>query len=169
VDSVRTIGPAGAFEASPSLKQVAVIIDRVTYMAACELLRPPAQVSLRQLIGSMSISTNSASNFKEERCCVVGAILERQVESLCNSLWKPNVQSVVVSLLSDCISTYDSESRPIRRASVMLRALELAYYTGAVDGDIQLAKSSDEIKALLEAEVLIHHAIMRASFLLARL
>jgi separase len=154
VDSVRTIGPAGAFEASPSLKQAAVIIDRVTYMAACELLRPPAQVSLRQL--RRSIAINGASNFEEERCCVVGAILERQVESLCNSLWKPNVQSVVVGLLSDCISTYDPEKRPIRRASVMLKALELAYYTGTVDGDIQLAKSSEEIKALLETEVLIH-------------
>jgi separase len=154
VDSVRTIGPAGAFDASPSLKQAAVIIDRVTYMATCELLRPPAQVSLRQLIGSIPI--NGASNFEEERCCVVGAILERQVESLYNSLWKPNVQSVVAGLLSDCISTYDSENRPIRRASVMIRALELAYYTGAVDGDIQLAKSSEEIKALLGAEVLIY-------------
>jgi separase len=123
-------------------------------MAACELLCPPAQVSLRQLIGSIPI--NGASNLEEERRCVVGAILERQVESLSGSLWKPNVQNVVAGLLSDCVSTYDSANRPIRRASVKLRALELAYYTSAVDEDIQLDKSSKEIEALLKTEVLIY-------------
>lgn len=160
------MGPAGAFETSPSLKQAAVIIDRVTYMAACELLRPPEQVSLRQLIGSIPI--NNATDLEEERRCVVGAILERQMESLAGSLWKPSVQNVVAGLLSDCVSTYDPENRPIRRASVMIRALELAYYTGTADGDVQLTKSSEEIEVLLRAEVHLF-AIIRISFLLARL
>ena len=151
VKLVRTIGPAGAFEAALSLKQAAVIIDRVTYMASCELLCSPAQVSLKHLMSSISIG--DAENLEEDRRCVVGAILERQVDGLAGSLWKPGVQSAVAGILSDCVSTYDPEIRPIRRASVMLRALELAYYTGAANGDVQLAKSAEEIEALLSLEV----------------
>jgi separase len=134
-----------------SVKQAAVIIDRVTYMATCELLRPPAQVSLKQLINSISIG--DAENLEEDRRCIVGAILERQVDSLAGSLWKPDVQNVVSGILSDCILTYDPENRPIRRAGVMLRTLELTYYTGAANGDVQLANSSEEIESLLSLEV----------------
>ena len=158
VELVRTIGPAGAFEVAVSLKQAAVIIDRVTYMATCELLRPPAQVSLKQLIDSISIG--DSENLEEDRRCIVGAILERQVDSLAGSLWKPDVQSVVSGILSDCILTYDPENRPIRRAGVMLRTLELTYYTGAANGDVQLANSAEEIESLLSLEVhlfLSHH------------
>jgi separase len=151
VELVRTIGPTSAFEATSSLTQTAVIIDRVTYMASCELLRPPTEVSLKRLISSISI--DGVDNHEEDRHCVVGAILERQVGSLTGSLWKPDVQSAVAGLLSDCVSIYDPENRPIRRAGVMLRLLELSFYTGAPDGNTQLEKSADEIKALLSYEV----------------
>ena len=167
VELVRTIGPAGAFEVAVSLKQAAVIIDRVTYMASCELLRPPAQVSLKQLVSSLSIG--DAENLEEERRCVVGAILERQVDSLSGSLWKPDVQNVVAGILSDCLVTYDSEIRPIRRAGVLLRDLELAYYTGTSNEDVQLAKSAEEIEALLGLDVHRFPLIILVSFLLARL
>lgn len=120
-------------------------------MASCELLRPPTGVSLKRLISSISI--DGVDNHEEDRRCVVGAILERQIDSLTGSLWKPDVQSVVVGLLSDCVSIYNPENRPIRRAGVMLRLLELSFYTGAPDGDAQLEKSADEIKALLSHEV----------------
>lgn len=151
MESVRTIGPSSAFEAASSLKQAAVIIDRVTYMASCELLRPPMEVSLKRLTSSISI--DDVDNHEEDCRCVVGAILERQVDSLTGSLWKPDVQNAVAGLLSDCVSIYDPENRPIRRAGVMLRLLELSFYTGALDGDARLEKSADEIKALLSHEV----------------
>jgi hypothetical protein len=120
-------------------------------MASCELLRPPTGVSLKRLISSISI--DGVDNHEEDRRCVVGAILERQIDSLTGSLWKPDVQSVVVGLLSDCVSIYNPENRPIRRAGVMLRLLELSFYTGVPDGGAQLEKSADEIKALLSHEV----------------
>ena len=120
-------------------------------MAACELLRPPTQISLKQLINSISI--DGAADLEEERRCVIGAILERQVESLSGSLWKPDVQRVVMELLSDCISTYDPVKRPIRRAGVMLKTLELAYYGGAADGDLRLSESAEEIEGLLSQDV----------------
>ncbi|KAI9438648.1 peptidase family C50-domain-containing protein [Lactarius indigo] len=150
VELVRTIGPEGAFAASPSLKQAAVIVDRVTYMGACELLRMPTQVSLKQLINSISIE--DVTDLDEGRRCVVGAILERQVESLNGILWKPDVQNVVIGLLSDCISTYDSVNRPIRRAAVMLKILGLTYYKGVTDGDLHLSESAEEIEGLLSQE-----------------
>jgi hypothetical protein len=120
-------------------------------MASCELLRPPTEVSLKRLISSISIG--DVDNQEEGRRCVVGAILERQIDSMTGSLWKPDVRSAVARLLSDCVSIYNPESRPIRRAGVMLRLLELSFYTGAPDGDAQLEKSADEIKALLSQEV----------------
>ena len=134
-----------------SLKQAAVIVDRVTYMATCELLRPPAQVSLKQLISSISIG--DAENLEEDRRCIVGAILERQVDSLAGSLWKLDVQSVVSGILSDCLLTYEPENRPIRRAGVMLKTLELTYYTSAANEDVHLVKSAEEIESLLSLEV----------------
>lgn len=163
VELVRTIGPAGAFEVAVSIKQAAIIIDRVTYMASCELRRPPAQVSLKQLVTSLSIG--GAENLEEDRRCVVGAILERQVDSLSGSLWKSDVQNAVAGILSDCVLTYDLDNRPIRRAGVMLRDLELAYYTGLANGDNQLAKSAQEIEALLSLEVNRFPLLTRVSFL----
>lgn len=120
-------------------------------MASCELLRPPTEVSLKRLISSISI--DGVDDPEEDRRCVVGAILERQIDSLTGNLWKPDVQSAVAGLLSDCVSIYNPENRPIRRAGVMLRLLELSFYTGAPDGDAQLEKSADEIKTLLGHEV----------------
>jgi hypothetical protein len=120
-------------------------------MASCELLRTPTEVSLKRLISSISIG--GVDNHEEDRRCVVGAILERQIDSLTGSLWKPDVQSAVAGLLSDCVSIYNPEDRPIRRAGVMLRLLELSFYTGAPGGDAQLEKSADEIIALLSHEV----------------
>jgi len=136
-------------------------------MASCELLRPPAEVSLKRLISSISIA--GVDNHDEDRRCVVGAILERQIDSLAGSLWKPDVQSVVARLLSDCVSTYDAENRPIRRAGAMLRLLELSFYTGVPDRDAQLEKSADEIKALLSHEVRLSRPICQYSYYLSRL
>ena len=145
-------------------------------MASCELMRAPAEVSLKRLISFISIG--GADNHEEDRRCIVGAILERQVDSLVGSLWKPDVQSAVAGLLSDCVSTYDAESRPIRRAGAMLRGLELSYYTVMPDGGVQLEKSTEEIITLLSLEVrpfplivriLIYHLCFRMSDEILRL
>jgi hypothetical protein len=128
-------------------------------MASCELLRQPTEVSLKRLISSISIG--GTDNHEEDCRCVVGAILERQVDSLAGSLWKPDVQSAVAVVLSDCVSTYDAETRPIRRAGVMLRLLELSYYTGAPNGDVQWEKYAKEIEALLSLDVCLCYLIVR--------
>ena len=127
-------------------------------MASCELLRPPTEVSLKRLISSISIG--GVDNHEEDCRCVVGAIIERQIDSLTGSLWKPDVQSAVAGLLSDCVLIYNPENRPIRRAGVMLRLLELSFYSGAPDRDAQLEKSTDEIKTLLSHKVSsLHHVV----------
>ena len=131
-------------------------------MATCELLRPPTEVSLKQLITSIPI--DGATDLEEERRCVVGAILERQVESLSGNLWKPDVQNVVMELLSDCISTYDSANRPIRRAGVMLKILELNYYSGAAHEDLRLSESAAEIEGLLSQDVRFFIAVKMSRF-----
>lgn len=131
-------------------------------MAACELLHPPTQISLKHLINSISI--DGATDLEEERRCIVGAILERQVESLSGNLWKPDVQRVVMELLSECILTYDAVNRPIRRASIMLKILELTYYGGASDQDLRLSESTEEIERLLRQDVRLLTAVKISCF-----
>jgi separase len=135
-------------------------------MASCELLLPPTQVSLKPRVNSISVG--AGDNPEEDRRCVVGAILERQVDSLAGSLWKPDVQSAVKELLTDCALTYDSEERPIRHAGVLLRDLELLYYTGAADeaGQLTLEKSTEKIKTLLDLGVHLFPAVVTIPFLL---
>jgi separase len=135
-------------------------------MASCELLRPPTQVSLKPRVDSITVGPGD--NLEEDRRCVVGAIIERQVDSLAGSLWNPDVQSAVKELLADCALTYNSEERPIRHAGVLLRDLELLYYTGAADGAAQLAleKTTEKVKALLDLGVYLLPAFITISFLL---
>ncbi|KAH8987879.1 peptidase family C50-domain-containing protein [Lactarius akahatsu] len=129
VELVRTIGPEGAFGASPSLKQAAVIVDRVTYMAACELLRQPAQISLKQLINSLSI--DGATDLRR------GASLRCRRHSGATS------------------GKFEWEPLETRRAkcAVMLKTLGLTYYSGVVDGDLRLSESAKEIEGLLSQEL----------------
>ncbi|KAI0064205.1 hypothetical protein BV25DRAFT_1914431 [Artomyces pyxidatus] len=156
VQAIRTRGPHGIFQTTLALKQLEVIIDRVTYMAACELMRAPEEVSLRRIVDVISIDISGAS--LDDRTCIVGAIVERQIECLEGSLWKDGVPQAVSVLLSDALSVYEPETRPIRRAAVILKSLELSYYAskesidlygGNVLGSEELV---DKIKSTLYAE-----------------
>ncbi|KAF7984668.1 hypothetical protein HWV62_12932 [Athelia sp. TMB] len=128
------------FDDSTTTKQLGTIIDRLTYIGACELLLPPAEISLRAHLFSHSSS-------------VVGAILERQVESLETSLWKEGVGAVVFGLLQDLMSVYLAHEMPMRRARVLLRQLEVCYKAG-LDGHRHADDIGDEIMELLGRETL---------------
>lgn len=118
------IGSSGAN--SRTLKQLAAIIDRATYIGTCELLLQPLEISLRRPLEACGFGAD-----------VVGAILERQAESLEGSLWKEGgVREVVQTLMLDALDVYSCPKgdiaigMPIRRARVLIRLLRFVYRVG---------------------------------------
>ncbi|KAJ7632765.1 cysteine peptidase C50 [Roridomyces roridus] len=103
------------FEASPATIQLAAIVDRVTYLGACELLLSTENVSLRSL--GLGIH-------------VTGVLLERQIQSLDKSRWKESTRTVVQALLLAALEVYGPEEMPVRRARTLLRCLEYSYHAG---------------------------------------
>ncbi|KAL4259196.1 separase [Pleurotus pulmonarius] len=123
--SATNLGPlsdkqsiATIFGASSSLKQLAVLIDRVTYMGTCELFIPAPQVSLLHAFGG--------GETQDAR--VKGALLEHQLASISPNRSKEGVLAVMGQLLHDLLDLYDTASMPIRRTRMLVQCLEVAYY-----------------------------------------
>lgn len=104
------------FKSPTSLKQLGVIIDRVTYIGTCELFFQPPDVSLKNRLQACALNIT-----------VVGAILERQIESLEGSLWKEGARDAVRALLADALGIYVGKDWPVRRGRVLVRCLEFGY------------------------------------------
>ena len=106
------------FDASAGTKQLGGIVDRVTYLGACELLLESPQVSLRSIgMGDKNIT---------------GVLVERQLESLEGNRWKVDVQVVVRGLLGDALAVYGEEEMPVWRVRVLLKCLDFVYHEGIV-------------------------------------
>ncbi|KAF9456116.1 peptidase family C50-domain-containing protein [Collybia nuda] len=103
------------FDESNSTKQLGILVDKLTYLAACELLMEAKLVSLTSL------------NF--ENSGIAGALLERQVESLEPHRRKEGVQVIIAGLLKDALGIY-TEDMPIRRARVLLKCINFTYHAG---------------------------------------
>ncbi|KAF6764468.1 cysteine peptidase C50 [Ephemerocybe angulata] len=168
-----------------ALKPLASLLDRTTYVGACELLLPPSQVSLLHIttttssfpsLPSLPSQFHSAPHThptspptsslhpRHDDARVVGALLEQQYEALFVHRWKEGARGVLVQLLRDALGVYaragvsvsagadtrmdvDEDTRmyvekgrrkekereeggcamPVRRARVLLKALEFAY------------------------------------------
>ncbi|CAK5277632.1 unnamed protein product [Mycena citricolor] len=97
------------FECSPATVQLGTIVDRTTYLGACELFLDPGQVVL---VTDQPL------------------LLERQLASLAASRWKEGVQRVMQTLLRALLDVSKD------RAGVLVACLEFGYYTGlsVVDG-----------------------------------
>lgn len=130
---------ATLFDNSTTARQLGIIIDRLTYIGACELLLQPIHVSLRAIVSSHSVKT-------------VGAILERQVETLETNLWKEGVVDVVWRLLLDLEQVYQAREAPLCRVKVLLRQLEVAYKSN-FHGSRHADDIGKEIMELLGLEV----------------
>ncbi|KAJ7271936.1 peptidase family C50-domain-containing protein [Mycena haematopus] len=104
------------FRFSPAAVQLGTIVDRVTYLGACELLLPPKKVS------ALSLWPGDAG--------ITGALLERQIQSLHGSRWKESTESVIQTFLRDALEVYGETDMPIRRARTLVRCLEFTYHTG---------------------------------------
>lgn len=106
------------------MKALSSLLDRVSYVGACELLLTPEQVSLHQSLAPPCSKLDLR---------IVGILLEYQYESLFPHRWKEGAGPVLVRLLLDMLRIYGTKDdisgylMPIRRARVLLRVLEFVY------------------------------------------
>ncbi|KAJ6630611.1 peptidase family C50-domain-containing protein [Mycena sp. CBHHK59/15] len=112
----RQVAFGAVFESSSAAVQLGTIVDRLTYVGACELLLAPEKVSL------LSIGPEDPN--------ITGALLERQTQSLDGSRWKESTRSVVREFLRATLEVYSETEMPVRRARTLVRCLEFAYHAG---------------------------------------
>ena len=109
------------------MKQLVSLVDRISYIGTCELLLPTEEVSLKSAVNCAATpDTSHGANPTIVDPRVVGALLERQLDSLEPSRWKEGVQSVFVRLLRDALDVYrvvedGSNGMPVRRARVLVQ------------------------------------------------
>ena len=115
------------------MKQLVSLVDRISYIGTCELLLPTEEVSLKSAVNCAATpDTSHGANPTIVDPRVVGALLERQLDSLEPSRWKEGVHGVFVRLLRDALDVYRVEDNisngmPVRRARVLVRCMEFAY------------------------------------------
>ena len=77
-------------------------------------------------VSASSWFSAGASNLgNNDAACIVGALLERQLAGLEESKWKQGIQGILQQLLDDTLKVYTTAERPVRRARVLLKKLEL--------------------------------------------
>ena len=115
------------------MKQLVSLVDRISYIGACELLLPTEEVSLKSAVNCTATpGTSHGANPTIVDPRIVGALLERQLDSLESSRWKESVHGVFVRLLRDALDVYRvkdniSNGMPVRRARVLVRCMEFVY------------------------------------------
>lgn len=140
---------------SPKLKHIADITDRLTYVGLCDLYLDPHAVSLKtHLKESFGFHKDAESTHD----AIVGALLERQIESLEGSRWKPAIRTAVNKFLGDLLEVYKPLQVPLRRARALLKCLEMVYHTqdGSepdVPDNINTGETAVEADTLLMKEV----------------
>lgn len=142
VQHTRTNGIAAVFGMSSGFKQLGTMVDRLTYMGACDLILQPSEISLKCHL--------EKSGSRPE---IVGALLERQFDSLEGSLWKDGVRALLKTLLLDAVGVYSTGNMPVRRARVLVRCLEFGYKAGDEGVGRHADDLGEEAEELLGREV----------------
>ncbi|KAH7913084.1 peptidase family C50-domain-containing protein [Hygrophoropsis aurantiaca] len=115
---------AQPFNATPGLKQLGTIVDRMTIVGACELFLGPKTISLRNHLRPV-LKDNAHIPW-------IGKLLERQIESLEISMRKEGVRDVIEGLLEDLLEAYEVAQMPVRRAKALLRCVEFVWKSGEI-------------------------------------
>lgn len=103
------------FASSPAFEELAGVIERLTYLGACELLLPADKISLDKL--NLEPGTT-------------GALLEKQLDSLESGRSKDIVRPIIVAIMKSAINVFTNGDMPLRKIRILLRALEFAYHVG---------------------------------------
>ncbi|KAF8842467.1 hypothetical protein BDN67DRAFT_965802 [Paxillus ammoniavirescens] len=147
--------------ASPlPLKQLASIIERLTYTGTCELFLPPGQVTLRHVFQTPDESSNSDTNSDKaltfqltttmpidtrSQAEITASILSRQLNTLEGITHKEGVREALWAILQDLLAIYDASWAAVQRAGVVVTALSVTWRDGGTSGDEQTGLDAERM------------------------
>ena len=108
--------------ATAPVQQLLGLVDKVSYLGACDLLLSPEEVSILSTVTNPAPGLDPASLEPS----VAGALLERQLDGLEPSRWKDGVREIFIKLLQDALKVYGG-AMPVRRARVLVRCMDFVY------------------------------------------
>lgn len=129
-------------------KPLGGLIDRVTCIAAYELLRSPGEISLKGQMEHLNLDPQLSR-------AIVGLVLEKQLDSLGRNIWKDGARSLAKHLL-DQLSLLYEDGWPIRKMRVLVRRLEFSYFSVVADPEWDATETLAEVYRLSKLKVLPH-------------
>lgn len=129
-------------------KPLGGLVDRVTCIAAYELLRSPGEVTLKGQMERLGLNPQLHQ-------ATVGAILERQLDALGRNIWKDSAKSLAKYLLDQLSSLYE-DAWPIRKIRVLVRRLEFSYFSVVAGPEWDSTETLAEVDRLSKIKVLPH-------------
>jgi hypothetical protein len=137
-------------ESSSLTRQVALTVERVTFLAINELLLPADQVPLNH-----ALHPNGTQECTPEMCLFISVILEKQLEVLEKSKWKPHVRAALQPVLSGLSVVYKQSQRPAQVARMMVKTMELMYSAPMEDNTATAEETMSGLTALHVSQVSI--------------
>lgn len=129
-------------------KPLGSLVDRVTCIAAYELLRSPGEISLKEKVERLALNPQLSR-------AIVGVILERQLDVLGRNIWKGGAQSLAKYLLDELSSLYE-DAWPVRKIRILVRRLEFSYFSVVGDPGWDPTLTLAEVDRLSKSKVLPH-------------
>lgn len=129
-------------------KPLGGLVDRITCIAAYELLRSPEEISLKGQMERMDLNPQLSQ-------AIVGVILERQLDALGRNIWKDSARSLAKHLLDQLSSLYE-DAWPIRKMRVLVRRLEFSYFSVITDPGWAATETLAEVDRLSKIKVFPH-------------
>ncbi|KAI0674723.1 peptidase family C50-domain-containing protein [Trametes maxima] len=148
-------------EGAASLKHLGTLVDRVTYMAACELFHAPAEVPVAAWADFPDVGAGASTDAERGRAqaSVVGALMERQLAGLEECRYKQGVREVLHALADGAQRVYEDAGLPVRSSRVSVKKLEMLYYVEGGEGQYVDAKQlAGRIQDLLSDANTAHDA-----------
>ncbi|KAI0646724.1 peptidase family C50-domain-containing protein [Trametes meyenii] len=142
----------GEGEGASSLKHLGTLVDRVTYMAACELFRAPAEVPVAAWADFPDVGAGAGTSAGRGRAqaSVVGALMERQLANLEECKYKAGVREVLCALVDGAQRVYEDTGLSVRCVRVLVKKLEMLYYAeGGEEQYADVKRLAEQILALL--------------------
>ena len=127
-------------------KPLSGLIDRVTCIAAYELLRSPGDSSLKEQMESLDLNPQRSG-------AIVGLILEKQLDALGGNIWKDSTRALAKHLLDQLSFLYE-DGWPIRKMRILVRRLEFSYFSVVADPEWDTAETLAEAYRLSKLKVL---------------
>ena len=129
-------------------KPLGGLIDRVTCIAAYELLSSPGETSLKEKMERLDLNPQLSR-------AILGLILEKQLDSLGRNIWKDGARSLAKHLLDQLSSLYE-DGWPIRKMRILIRRLEFSYFSVVADPEWDATETLAEVDRLSKLKVLPH-------------